>query len=146
MTTSVVFQSAVPTRRTRQHKTVPGLAVAVGAALCVVLLLWAELWPFQRKPVVQDLEKASDSKLSLRAFHRTYFPFPGCVLEGLEFNHGSNTSKPLITIERLTIRGSYLGIFSQRLTRVTAENMHIFIPAFGSGETFHTAPSKINYR
>jgi hypothetical protein len=143
VTTSVVFQSAVPARRTRQHKTVLGLAVAVAAALCVVLLLWAELWPFQRKPVVQDLEKASDSKLSLRAFHRTYFPFPGCVLEGLEFNHGSNTSKPLITIERLTIRGSYLGIFSQRLTRVTAENMHIFIPAFGSGETFHTAPSKI---
>jgi AsmA-like C-terminal region len=87
--------------------------------------------------------KASDSKLRFRAFHRTYFPFPGCVLEGLQFNHGSNTSKPLITIERLIIRGSYLGIFFRRLTSITAENMHIFIPPFGSGETFHTTPSKI---
>jgi hypothetical protein len=140
--TSIVFQSAESTRRTRQHKTALGLAVA--AALCMVpLLLWVGLWPFQQKPVVQDLEKASDSKLQLRAFHRTYFPFPGCVLEGLQFTHGSNDSKPLITIERLVIRGSYLGIFSRRLTSITAENMHVLIPPFGSGQTFHTTPSKI---
>jgi hypothetical protein len=115
----------------------------VVAALCVVLLLWVELWPFQKKPVVQNLEEASDSKLRLRAFHRTYFPFPGCVIEGLEFNHGSTTSKPLITIEKLIIRGSYFGVLSRRLTRITAENMHVFIPPFGSGETFHATPSKI---
>jgi hypothetical protein len=117
--------------------------VVAAAALCVVLLLWVELWPFQQKPVVQNLEDASDSQLRLRAFHRTYFPFPGCVIEGLEFNQGSNASKPLITIEKLIIQGSYVGIFARRLTRVTAENMHVFIPAFGSGATFHTTPSKI---
>jgi hypothetical protein len=141
---SVASQSAksVGTRRTRRRRTAFRLVV-VAAALCVVLLLWVELWPFQQKPVVQNLEEASDSKLRLRAFRRTYFPFPGCVLEGLEFNHGSNTSKPLITIEKLIIRGSYFGIFSRRLTRITAENMYIFIPPFGSGATFHTTPSKI---
>jgi len=143
VTTSVVFQSVKSTRRTREHKTVLRLAVAAAAAICVVLLLWAGLWPFQQKPVVQDLEKASDSQLQLRAFHRTYFPFPGCVLEGLRFSHGSNAGTPLITIERLIIRGSYLGIFSRRLTSINAENMHVFIPPFGSGETFHTTPSKI---
>jgi hypothetical protein len=143
VTTSVVFQSVKSTRHTRPHKTVGRLAVAAAAAICVVLLLWAGLWPFQQKPVVQSLEKASDSKLQVRAFHRSYFPFPGCVLEGLQFTRGSNTGTPLITIERLIIRGSYLGILSRRLTSVTAENMHIFIPPFGSGETFHTTPSKI---
>jgi len=142
VTTSVVFQSAESTRRTRQHKTVLRLAVAVAAAICIVLLFWAGLWPFQQKPVVQDLEKASDSKLRLRAFHRTYFP-PGCVVEGLQFTHGSNAGTPLITIEKLIIRGSYLGIFSRRLTSITAENMHVFIPPLGSGEAFHTTPSKI---
>ena len=114
--TSVVSQSVESTRRTRPRKTV--LKLAAAAALCVVpLLLWVELWPFRQKPVVQGLEEASDSKLRFRAFHRTYFPFPGCVLEGLQFNHGSNTSKPLITIDRLIIRGSYLGIFFRHLTR-----------------------------
>ncbi len=142
MTTSVIVQPAASTQSTRQRKTV--LALTVAAALCViVLLLWAELWPFQQKPVVQNLEEASDSKLQLRAFHRTYFPFPGCVLEGLQFNHGSNAGKPLITIDRLIIQGSYSGVLFQRLSRITAENMHVFIPPFGSGETFHTTPSKI---
>ena len=142
---SVALQSAesIGTRRTRRRSTALRLAAAAAAALCVVLLLWVELWPFQQKPVVQNLEEASDSQLRLRAFHRTYFPFPGCVIEGLEFNQGSNASKPLITIEKLIIQGSYLGIFSRRLTRVIAENMHIFIPPFGSGATFHTTPSKI---
>jgi hypothetical protein len=140
---SVASQSAelIETRRIPQRRIV--LKLVVAAALCVVLLLWVELWPFQQKSVVQTLEEASDSKLRLRAFHRTYFPFPGCVLEGLEFNHGSNTGKPLITIEKLIIRGSYFRILSRRLTRITAEDMHIFIPPFGSGETFHTKPSKI---
>ncbi len=141
---SVAYQSAesIETRRTPQRRTVLKLVV-VAAALCVVLLLWVELWPFQQKPVVQNLEEASDSKLRLRAFHRTYFPFPGCVIEGLEFNHGSPTSKPLITIEKLIIRGSYFGILFRHLTRITAENMHVFVPPFGSGATFHTTPSKI---
>ena len=76
-------------------------------------------------------------------FTAPIFPFLDACSKGCEFNHGSNTSKPLITIERLIIRGSYSGIFSQRLTRITAENMHLFIPQFGSGETFHTSPSKI---
>jgi hypothetical protein len=140
---SIASQSAesIETRRTPQRRTV--LKLVVAAALCVVLLLWVELWPFQQKPVVQNLEEASDSKLRLRAFYRTYFPFPGCVLEGLEFHHGSNTSNPLITIEKLIIRGSYFGILSRRLTRITAEHMHVFIPPFGGGETFHTTPSKI---
>jgi hypothetical protein len=140
---SVASQSAesIETRRIPRRRTV--LKLVVAAALCVVLLLWVELWPFQQKSVVQNLEEASDSKLRLRAFYRTYFPFPGSVLEGLEFYHGSNTTKPLITIEKLIIRGSYFGILSRRLTRITAENMHVLIPPFGSGETFHTTPSKI---
>jgi AsmA-like C-terminal region len=139
----VASQSAesIETRRTPQRRTV--LTLVVAAVLCIVLLLWVELWPFQRKSVVQNLEEASDSKLRLHAFYRTYFPFPGCVVEGLEFSHGSNASKPLITIEKLVIRGSYVGILSGHLARITAEHLHVFIPPFGSGATFHTTPSKI---
>ena len=82
---SVAYQSveSIENRRIPQRRTV--LKLVVAAVLCVMLLLWVELWPFQENPVVQNLEQASDSKLRLRAFYRTYFPFPGCVLEGLEF-------------------------------------------------------------
>ncbi len=120
------------------------MKLGLGAAVvCAGLVLWMELWPFEQKPVVQDLQVASDSTVRLRAFHRTYFPGPGCVIEGLEFYHGTKSSTPLITIEKLIIRGSYLGVISRRLSNITAEGLHILIPPIGSGETFHTTPSKV---
>jgi hypothetical protein len=33
------------------------------------------------------LQESSDSTVTVRSFHRTYFPSPGCVLEGVEFHH-----------------------------------------------------------
>src|SRR6476660_3233017 len=81
-----------------------GLAIliGVGAVLC------AKLWPFSRKAVVEDLAEASDSQGTIRSYHPTYFPVPGCVLEGVEFFHGPNHLK-FITIEKLRIEGSYSG-------------------------------------
>jgi hypothetical protein len=84
--------------------------------------------PFQENAVVQNLEEASNSKLRLRAFYRTYLPFPGCVLEGLEFNHGSISSKPLITIEKLIIRGSYFRIFPALEPHYRRKYAHIHPP------------------
>ena len=93
--------------------------------------------------MLQDLQEASDSRVEVRAFHQTVFPFPGCVLDGVVFRHGPPQAKPLITFDRVTIRGSYLGVLSTRVSRITAEGTRVFIPAFGTGEPFHTTPSKI---
>src|ERR1700730_2222521 len=65
-------------------------------------------WRFAAGPVLQDLREASDSQVEVRAFRQTYFPFPGCVLEGLVFRHGPPQAGPLINVEKVTIRGSYL--------------------------------------
>jgi AsmA-like protein len=102
-----------------------------------------ELWPFQQKAVVQDLQQASDSQVRLRGFRRTYFPAPGCVIDGVEFYHGTNAATPMITIQKLIIRGSYFGVVTRSLSNITAEGLRVSIPALGSGETFHTKPSKI---
>jgi hypothetical protein len=91
---------------------------------------------------MQDLAEASDSKVSSRSFHRTYFPFPGCVVEGLTFRHGEANNPPLITIEKLTIRGSYFGVLSHHVSRITAEGARVMILPFGSHERFHTQHSK----
>ncbi|PYX58337.1 MAG: hypothetical protein DMG76_09330 [Acidobacteria bacterium] len=119
------------------------ILILAAATLCVAVLLWSRLWPFAEAPVLQNLREASDSQVQVRAFHRTYFPFPGCILEGVVFYHGSGVGKPLITIEKLTIRGTYLGLLSKHAGRITAESMRVFVPAFGTGEAFHTTPSKI---
>jgi hypothetical protein len=128
-------------RFTRTHKII---AIAFAALLLgAAVVLRTRLWPFEQGPVLQDLKDASDSSISIRSFHRTYFPAPGCVIEGLAFHHGEADAQPLIAIERLTIRGSYLGILTQHVPLIKSEGMHIFIPPFGSGVSFHTQASKI---
>lgn len=118
------------------------VACAALIAATVALSLW---WPFAPARVLQNLSEAGDSKVEVRTFHPTYFPSPGCVLEGVVFHHSPAEVKPLVTIEKLTIRGSYLGLLAQRVSQIKAEGMHITVPPFGSGAPFHTSRSPITY-
>lgn len=111
--------------------------MAVGLALA-----WDRIWPFTEKAVVEDLAEASDSTVTIRSSRRTYFPSPGCILEGIEFHHGPD-HWTLITIDKLTIEGSYSGIISKHVPRITAEGGHVFIPPFGSNVTFTTQHSNL---
>jgi hypothetical protein len=49
----------------------------------------------------------------------------------------------LITIEKLTIQGSYLGLMAMRVGRITVEGMVVSIPPFDTHAKFHTTRSKI---
>jgi hypothetical protein len=120
------------------------LTVIVGAgAICAIVAGLSQWWPFAQIRVMQDLREASDSQVQIRAFHQTYFPAPGCILEGVLFRRGSADAKPLVTIEKLTILGTYPGLLARRVSRITAEGLRISIPPFGTAEPFHTTPSKI---
>ena len=111
--------------------------------MCALAFFWRRFWPFEPQSVIENLEEASDSRVQITTFRRTYFPSPGCVLEGVVFVHGTNPPRHLITVRRVTITGSYFGIFARHLSRIDAEDMHVFIPPFGSGQPFHTTPSTI---
>jgi hypothetical protein len=135
------FQVRPPERRERSYKFLIAIALVAGVIICANAL--GRKWPFAETPVLQNLREVSDSQVEVRSFYQTYFPHPGCVLEGLVFHRGPADAKPLITIEKVTIQGSYLGLFSQHVSRIIAERMLVTIPAFGTGEPFHTTPSKI---
>jgi hypothetical protein len=128
-------------KRPRWMLVSPILAAAVVVIIAVVFIHW---WPFTQAQVLQTLQQAGDSQVQLRSFRATYFPAPGCILEGVVFHHSDSTTKPLIVIEKLTIRGSYLGLLSRSVNRIDAEGMRISIPPFGSGAPFHATPSKIS--
>lgn len=115
--------------------------LAAAACIALAVILYEEIWPFSQKSVVRDLAEASDSDISISSFHQTYFPSPGCVIEGVEFRHGANHFK-LVTIEKLIIEGSYLGILRRHVARITAVGSHVFVPKFGSNTTFKTQHSK----
>ena len=110
-----------------------------GILLCLAIVLYIKFWPYSRTAVLEDLQEVSDSQVTAQNFHPTYFP-PGCVLDGIEFRHGTRQFK-LITIEKLVVEGSYLGILRKHVPRITAVGAHILVPAFGSNVTFHTQPS-----
>jgi hypothetical protein len=59
------------------------------------------------------------------------------------FRNTPSAAKPLITIDKLTIQGSYLGLLAQRVSRITAEGLVVTIPPFGTGKALHTTQSKI---
>jgi hypothetical protein len=119
------------------------IAICAVAILCIVVLLFSRHWPFTEAAVLEDLRESSDSQVKVQSFHETFFPSPGCVLEGVSFDHGPNNANPLITIEKLTVQGSYAGLLSSHVSRITAAGLRILVPAFGTSTGLHTEKSKI---
>ena len=115
--------------KTRKVIVLAALATVVIFLAAIVVLVWR--WPFSREAVLKDLQDASLSKVDIGAFHGTYFPRPGCVLEHVTFQHNPRAgSPPLITVERLRIEGSFFDLFRKRVRRVRAEGMRVQILVF----------------
>ena len=116
-----------------------------GIATVVILVvatcfLWA-YWPFRPKAVIEGLEEASQTKVKYARFHGTYFPRPGCVLDNVVFQHNlAPGHPPLMTVARLRIEGTFLGLFTRHVRLIHADGLHVLIPAIGSGENFETPP------
>jgi hypothetical protein len=100
-----------------------------------------EYWPFSEKAVQEDLAEATDSQVTIRSYHPSYFP-PGCTLEGVEFHHGANRFK-LIMINKLVVEGSYVGILTRHVPRITSIGARVFIPPFGGNVQFHSQHSQL---
>jgi len=88
----------------------------------------AELkWPFTESAITKSLEQQSGTTVQILRFHRFYLPHPGCVAEQVIFRHGTNAAQPPITIQKLTIVGSYHGLLTRHISTIRAEGLHVFI-------------------
>ena len=143
VTQTKLRKTVTRTEAPRSRKTVKWILAAAAAVICIAAFSLFKFWPFDQKSVTQELQEASDSQLQIRAFRSTYFPHPGCIIEGLVFVHDSNAARPLITVDKLTIQGSYLSILARHVSLIVAEGLHVFIPPSGSGKPFHTKRSTI---
>jgi hypothetical protein len=123
----------------RSRKFVVPAACVTAVVLLAAVFFLAARWPFRREAVLKDLQDASLSKVDIGAFHGTYFPRPGCVLEHVTFQHNPRAgTPPLITVERLRIEGSFPGLFTEHVRRIRAEGMRILVPSRGEDERFQT--------
>ncbi len=124
----------------------PVFLIVLATGLLVFGVMAARRWPFTRGAVVQALQKQSGGRVQLSGFRQTYFPHPGCVADGITFRpDGNQASPPFITIERLTIVGSYHGLLTHSIQQVRAEGMRVMVTMSPGGSgVFASAPPAIS--
>ncbi len=119
--------------------------ISAGVALCLFAIALAIVilkWPFTKTGSVDRLQRLLGATVDIRSFRPTYFPYAGYVAEGVTFRRQLSPGAPeipFITVERLTIRSSYLGLFRKPhiLRLVLAEGLHAEIPGSGMNLTSH---------
>ena len=120
-------------RRTRKGR------IAAAIVLTIVLIALVGLWflaahAYSQQAVIRDLKDATGTEVGIKNFKAMYLPHPGCVLENVTFLQSRGaTSQPLITIQKLTIVGSYSGLLSHRVSSIHADGMHVIVPPLGTG-------------
>ena len=103
------------------------IAVLVGLAIAAVLVVLQ--WPFTREKVVKSLREQSGMAVQMANFRHVYFPHPGCVAEGVQFLRSESAgTPPLMTIDKLVVRGSYAGLFIHHIDEIHAVHLRVTIP------------------
>src|SRR6202140_777259 len=98
--------------------------VLVGALLAGAVIV-LHFWPYSESSVRSRLAESASANVSFGSFHEKYFP-PGCVAENVSFQR-DNSSPPLISIQRLTVKSNLGGILGARVSLVRAEGMHVIL-------------------
>lgn len=92
-------------------------------------------WPYRYRIVKPLLEGMLGSQLQIAHYHRTYFPHPGFVAEGLTLRRKSAPDlAPLGTVQQLAVQGAWTDflLLRPRVRLVDLKELHIVIPAPGS--------------
>lgn len=129
-------------QREFQHNSVssPIVTGAVGLVLVGAIVLLIHYWPFSRDRVSQALKQVLPTDLAINHFHTTYFPHPGCVVEGISFRQSSVDQGPtrLVVIQKLTIQANYwdMLIRPHHIYRILLDGLNIHLPPIGSNNGF----------
>ena len=110
-----------------------------GAVVCLVAaILLALYFPYSKRKVAESLRETLPGTLTVKHFRAIYFPHPGCVVQGLSFrsNSSGSDSPPLVSVQKLTILGSYADLMLRphHIARIILEGLHIQIPQLGHGK------------
>lgn len=106
----------------------------VAAAMVGVHLMFF-FWPFRYRQVHPLLESVFQSRVEVHEYHRTYFPHPGFVAEGVTFyRHGDMSIPPLATIDRMQVAGHWTTLLfhPHRLNEILLQGLHVQIPPPGT--------------
>ncbi len=115
-----------------------GLLICCALALLLIpvgIYFLNVYWPYRYRRVEPTLEKIFASQIKIEHYHRTYFPHPGFVAEGLTLRRNTAQDLPPVgTVRRVRVVGRWtdLVLLRDRIQTVYADGLHVVIPAVGS--------------
>jgi hypothetical protein len=124
---------SVKTKR-RIHFTESVITGVIALAMIAVHLMFF-FWPFRYRMVHPLLQQIFESKVVVQSYHRTYFPHPGFVADGVTFyRHGDTHIPPLAQVRRMTVEGQWLMLLfhPHLLYQIRLEGLHVQIPPAGT--------------
>jgi hypothetical protein len=129
------FQSGPKQIRKIARWWVFGVAIALTVLLAVGVHFANAHWPYRYRIVKPMLEDVLGSQLTITRYHRTYFPYPGFIAEGLTLRRKSAPDlPPLGSVQTLFVQGRWsdLLMLRERVHLVDITSLHIVVPAIGS--------------
>lgn len=134
-----------PAKSPRPKKWLRLTLILIGAVLLAGFALLAKNWPFTRSQVVANLEDSMGGHVEIGRFHQTWFPHPGCVAENVIFKgYGNLPNATPITVSKLTIQGSYRGLFTKHVPVLRAEGIHVIAPNAAYFSAWQRNPKSFN--
>jgi hypothetical protein len=92
-------------------------------------------WPYRYRMVEPTLEKIFASRIKIDHYHRTYWPHPGFVADGLTLRRNSAEDLPPVgSVKRVRVVGSWMDLLllRERIDAVYADGLQVVIPPVGS--------------
>ena len=114
----------------------PRLWIWIASASAVLFLgivfFVVRYFPFSEKTVTESLRETFPSNVTIEHYKTQYFPHPGCTAEGVVFRSTSGPagSPPVVSIQKLTIQGSYADFIFRphHISRAYLEGLRLQVP------------------
>jgi hypothetical protein len=121
------------------------LYAGIGALLLLppVVAVIDHYWPYRYRNVEPTLESVFASQIKIDHYHRTYFPYPGFVADGVTLRRDSAPNLPPVgSIVHIRVEGRWIDLllFRRVIHRIIAEGLHVVIPPVGSNANHQDFP------
>jgi len=129
------MQPVTRSARQRRIRISTWITFAVVALALTGVDLMFYFWPFRYREVHPLLQKTFESRVDVTRFHRTYFPHPGFVAEGVTlYRHGDTRIPPLATIGQMEVVGTWSSLLfhPHELYEIRLRGLHVRIPPKGT--------------
>jgi hypothetical protein len=112
-----------------------GCGVLALLVLSVGFYFVSTYWPYRYRMVEPTLETIFASQIKIDHYHRTYWPYPGFVANGLTLRRNSAQDLPPVgSVNRVRVVGSWMDLLllRRRIEAVYADGLQVVIPPVGS--------------